>query len=172
MTDTVVPPTTTATASATAPPVSGPKPCATVNLSVTLGANDGAAGSTYYPVHFTNRGAASCMISGFPGVSFVAPGNGKQVGAPAVRSAGNNGTVTLASGSEATAVLQVANYQAFSAGACAPVAVSGFRVYPPGNTAATYVALPGAQKACSKDLSSTGSNQLVIRAVKAGSTGQ
>jgi hypothetical protein len=158
-------------ATATAAPVSGPATCASATVSVILGAGDGAAGSTYYPLHFTNTGSATCTITGFPGVSFVAPGDGVQVGSPAARSGSSNGTVTLAPGAEATAVLQVADYANFTPSDCDATAVSGFRVYVPGNTAASYVALPSVSMACSKDLTATGSAELVVEAVKAGATG-
>lgn len=172
---------TTATNTATAPSTSvsppassaptGPAACATANLTVSLGTANGAAGSTYYPLHFLNKGTTSCTLTGFPGVSFVAPGNGKQVGQAATRSSAATPTVTLAPGGEATATVQVAQTGNFSSADCAPTAVSGLRVYPPGNTAAAYVALPGSQQACSKDTAQSGSSQLIVRPVKAGTTG-
>lgn len=146
-----------------------PLVCETSHLAVSLGTADGAAGSTYYPLHFVNKGNSACTMTGYPGVSFVAPGTGKQVGEPATRSRRATPTVTLAPKGEATATVQVAETGNFSAGTCGPTAVSGLRIYPPGNTAAAYVKLPDKQQACSKNLSSTGSNQLIIRPVKAGS---
>jgi hypothetical protein len=167
-----VPPTTSAPApTSSGPAPTGPAACTTANLAVSLGSAGGAAGSMYYPLHFVNKGSASCTMTGFPGVSFVAPGNGKQVGKAATRSSAATPTVTLAPGGEATASVQVGETGNFSPADCGPTAVSGLRIYPPANKAAAYVKLPGSQQACSKDLSSTGSNQLVVRPVKAGSSG-
>lgn len=166
VTDTVVPPATTTTAStttsSTAP--SGPAPCATTSLKVSLGLGNGAAGSVIYPLHFTNSGSASCTITGFPGVSFVAPGNGQQVGKPAVRSSSSTPTVTLTEGAQATASVKVAGYQNFPPAQCKPTAVSGLRVYPPDNKAATYVAFTSSMQACS-----AGETLLQIQPVHAGS---
>lgn len=166
-----VPPTTSAPAPASSTAPTGPAACATASLAVSLGTANGAAGSTYYPLHFVNKGSTSCTMTGYPGVSFVAPGNGSQVGKAATRSAASTPTVTLAPGGEATATVQVAQTGNFSPADCGPTAVSGLRVYPPANTAAAYVTLPGNQQGCSKDLSSTGSSQLIVRPVLAGSAG-
>lgn len=177
VTDTVVPPTTTATATQTATPTgtqtatpSGPRPCATTNLTVTLGAGEGAGGSTYFPLRFANKGAASCTLAGYPGVSYVAPGNGVQVGPAAGRTAPAGRTVTLAPHADATAVVQAVNPLNFDRRVCAPTPVAGFRVYPPDNRTAAFVALPSASQACSREVPGVGS--LLVRAVVAGSTGQ
>ena len=179
--DSTTPPVqSTATDTATVPPSNsapapngtaptGPAACTTANLTVSLGSGNGAAGSSYYPVHFVNKGSASCTMTGFPGISFVAPGNGNQVGKAATRSSAATPAVTLAPGGEATATVQIAQTGNFGASDCVPTAVSGLRIYPPANTAAAYVPLPGNQQACSKDLSSTGSGQLIVRPVQAGS---
>lgn len=144
----------------------GPAACATAHLAVSLGDGQGAAGSVIYPLHFTNKGSAACTLTGYPGVSLVAPGNGQQVGAAAQRDGGPTPTVTLAPGAEATANIRMVNYQNFSAGDCAPTAVSGLRVYPPGNTAAAYVSFTKAQQACSKN--PPGGSGLGVRPVTAG----
>lgn len=47
-----------------------------------LGPGNGAAGSIYYPIEFTNTSSVACTLYGYPGVSFVtAPGS--QAGAAA-----------------------------------------------------------------------------------------
>jgi hypothetical protein len=169
VTDTVVPPATTTTATAgttVSPTATGPVACATANLTVSIGAPEGAAGSEIYPLHFTNKAAAACTITAYPGVSFVAPGNGSQVGVAAVRATGvPTPTITLSSGAEATAQVKVAEYQNFPASACASTAISGFRVYPPDNKTAAYVTIPGATKACTK------ASQLQVQPVVAGANG-
>ncbi|MGH3745114.1 MAG: DUF4232 domain-containing protein [Mycobacteriales bacterium] len=151
---------------------SGPAACATADLTVSLSTPGGAAGSQYYPLHFVNNGSSACTMTGYPGVSFVAPGNGQQVGKAATRSSATTPTVTLAPGGEATATVQVGETANFSPTDCGPTPVSGLRVYPPANKTSAYVPFPaGNQSACSKDLSSTGSGQLIVRPVKAGNTG-
>jgi len=49
------------------------KTCTSALLSVSLGTSEGAAGTIYYPVVFTNRGAA-CAIWGVPAVQPVVGG--------------------------------------------------------------------------------------------------
>ncbi len=138
---------------------------------MSLGTPNGTAGSIYYPLHFVNKGSAACTMTGYPGVSFVAPGNGTQVGKAATRTTAPTPTVTLGPGGQATATVQIAETGNFSQADCGPTTVSGLRIYPPANTADTYVKFSNSQQACSKDLSPTGSNQLVVRPVKPAKTG-
>ena len=58
-------------------------PCATSGLEVWLGLGVGgaAAGSTYYPMEFTNVTGRTCHLFGFPGVSAIYDGH--QAGSPA-----------------------------------------------------------------------------------------
>jgi hypothetical protein len=113
---------------------------------------------------FTNTGATSCTLAGHPGVSYVAGDKGIQVGDSAKRDPGTVTTVTLAPGGSASALIHEANYQNFDQSACKPVTTRGFRVYPPGSTAAFFV--PRAAKECS----GTGlpATALSIGVVKAG----
>src|SRR3954471_4486034 len=145
---------------------STPARCTTGNLSLRLGAAGGAAGSTYEPLVFTNKSSATCTLDGYPGVSFVAPSSGKQVGAAASRNPQHAAAlVTLAPGATASALLQIANEANYPAAACQPTDVSGLRVYPPGATTALYVAFRSVQKACSTNV-----NQLSVQAVVAGAS--
>jgi hypothetical protein len=107
-------------------------------------------------------------MTGFPGVSFVAPGNGMQVGTAATRTTDPTPTVILAPGDHATAALQIVDTSNFSPEDCGPTAVSGLRIYPPNNPAAAYVDFHGSAQECSKDLSATGSYQLSIQPVMPG----
>src|SRR3954447_12607968 len=59
--------------------------CTTSDLSIALGPAGHAAGSTYRPLVFTNKGSSPCTLTGYPGVSFAAPGTGKQGGPAATR---------------------------------------------------------------------------------------
>jgi hypothetical protein len=100
------------------------------------------AGSTYYPLDFTNTAATACQLYGYPGVSFVAAGDaaGQQVGLAAQRAqAFAKVAVQLAAGGTAHAWLKVAVAADYPASSCHPVTVRWLRVYPPGQTAALYV---------------------------------
>lgn len=149
-TTTVPAPTTTAPANpapgSTRPDAgsTGPAKCTTGNLSVTLTGTQGAAGSTISDLVFTNRGSTPCTMTGYPGVSLVAGSNGTQVGAAAARTAvAPVHTITVQPGTAATAKLRQAQAGNFPASVCHPISVRGFRVYPPNNTAAAFVASPG-----------------------------
>lgn len=120
--------------------------CSTRGLEVWLGvgAGGGQAGSTNYPMEFTNTSGQSCHLYGYPGVSAELAGH--QVGSPARR---NNAvapqTVTLAAGATAHAVLQITDVSALPG--CKPVTAAGLRVYPPG--AFTAANIPFRFRACS-----------------------
>jgi Protein of unknown function (DUF4232) len=130
------------------PPSTSPKPglaaCRTASLRITIDDSQagGAAGSTYYPLNFTNTSAASCGLYGYPGVSFAsAPAStGAQIGAAARRNgAFAKVTVRLAPGGTAHAWLQVTVAANYPPSTCQPVTARWLRVYPPGETAAGYV---------------------------------
>ena len=116
--------------------------CNTSALSVSLASNQGgaAAGSTYVPIDFTNTSGAACSLYGFPGVSFVTGLNGSQIGAAATRAPNVSSVpVSVAAHATAHAWLQVVEAGNYSASACHPVTANWLKVYPPGNTAATYI---------------------------------
>ncbi len=115
--------------------------CATAVLSASLGSGGAAAGSTYYPIEFTNTSSSACTLYGYPGVSFVTA-TGSQVGTPATEDpVYPRQLVTLAPGSTAHAELGVATAQNYPASTCSPVSVSRLKVYPPGQTSAVFVAI-------------------------------
>jgi hypothetical protein len=142
---TSVTPAPPATTSPTAPADgTGQAACGTASLQLTVDASqaDSGAGSTYYPLDFTNTSAASCELYGYPGVSFVttAAGTGRQIGAAALRgTAFTKVAVTLAPGQTAHAWLKVAEAGNYPASSCQPATAGGLRVYPPGQTEAGYV---------------------------------
>lgn len=142
--------------------------CTVSTLSLRLGPAGHAAGSTYRPIVFTNTGTTSCTLRGYPGVSYVAPRTGAQVGTAATRDpAVTPHTITLPPGGRASALLQLVNYLNYPPSTCAAKTVSGVRVYPPGSRAAAYVAFAQPQKACSSSV-----HQLSVRAAVKGRTGQ
>jgi hypothetical protein len=123
----------------------GQASCRTSGLRITVdnGQTDAAAGSTYYPLDFTNTAAAVCVLNGYPGVSFVTATDqgGAQIGTAAVRNPEfGPEQVRLEPGGEAHAWLQVGTSGNFPASTCQPVTAHGLRVYPPGETEAGYVA--------------------------------
>lgn len=127
--------------SSTSPSV--PAACRTADLRVKLGAGNGAAGSTYYPLRITNTSGHPCRTGGFGGVSLVASATGKPIGAPADRTQrGKAKPIVLDSGQRAHATLQMANAQNFPTGKCHPVQAKGFRVYPPNETHSAFVKRP------------------------------
>ncbi len=137
-------------------------PCATADLVVWLDTRgNGAAGSTYYKLEFTNQSGHPCRLGGFPGVSAVDLG-GAQLGSAASRD-GSRGprTVRLAGGATATAVLRIVEARNFPRSGCRPVSAAGFRVYPPNGTASKVVPFPFA--ACSR----TGLVYLSVQPVRA-----
>ena len=121
--------------------------CSTSRLEVWLGVGEGgaAAGSTYYPLEFTNTSSRNCRLFGFPGVSAVANG---QLGSPARRNRAHpTQTITLLPGATAHTVLQIVDVGNFSPSKCKPADASDLRVYPPGQFSAAEI--PFGFRACS-----------------------
>jgi hypothetical protein len=134
--------------------------CTTSGLAVALGSGSGAAGSSYYPLTFTNRSGHSCTIGGYPGVSAIGP-TGSQLGSPAGRDTTNPAkTITLANGGTATATLQVADVGNYTPSTCQPTTAASLRVFPPNQTQSTTVAFSAS--ACAK----AGQVYLHVTAVK------
>jgi hypothetical protein len=128
-----------------APPTSagGVPNCGPAELRGSLGAAEGAAGSTIVPLVLTNVGTRTCELRGFPGVSYVAGDDGHQVGPAAAMSGARGGEVVLKPGAAAAAQLQLVNVANFDAAVCQPTPVRGLRVYPPGDTTSLYVERAG-----------------------------
>jgi hypothetical protein len=128
--------------------------CQPSSLQVTVNASQagGAAGSTYFPVDFTNTSGAPCGLYGYPGMSFVTAGDssGSQIGAAAQQNPSfGKVPVKLAAGGVAHAWLQVAEAGNYPAANCQPVTAHWLRVYAPGETQALYVS--HAFDACTSD---------------------
>lgn len=124
-----------------APSSTGPARCTTRDLRVSLSAGEGAAGSTYFDLTLTNTSKHPCRTGGFGGVSLVGDGNGTQIGAPADRTQTDKvRAITLQPGGKATATLRETNAENYPATKCRPAPAEGFRVYPPNETHAAYVA--------------------------------
>lgn len=161
---TVVPPPTTPSTSLS-PAVAGPPPCATSGLNVTLGTSNGAAGSVYLTIVFTNTSGATCTLYGYPGVSLVSAPPYTLIGLAAQRSSTTPvKLITLASGATASAVLQVVDALNFGTATCSPTKAAFLRVYPPNQTAPVYLA--DTSQVCAQPVQT-----LFISAVQTGSGG-
>ena len=124
--------------------------CKTANLKVTTANSEGAAGSTYTNIDFTNTGSASCTLYGYPGVSLAAGSSASQVGAAAQRSAtGRPTVVTLKPGATGNALLRVTQALNYPSSACSPKDTTLLRVYPPNQT--TSVTLAFKAMGCAKE---------------------
>lgn len=134
---TELPPTSGAQAAVTIPW------CRSADLAISLTPPEGAAGSVYRALVFANNGHRSCQLRGFPGVSYIASGNGDQVGPAAQRTGDLGEAVPIAPGGAASAQLQLVNVTNYDAAVCRPTPVRGLRVYPPGETAALIVPATG-----------------------------
>ena len=127
-------PTTVPPASSTSIPAVATE-CTSSKLSVSLGEGNGAAGTIYYPLTFTNTGATTCTLEGYPGISLVGS-HGNQIGSPAGRAPSTSPTVvTLAPSQSAVDTVSLSD----ALDTCStPQMGSGLRVYPPNQTAALF----------------------------------
>jgi hypothetical protein len=130
-----VPPTTGSVVPTTHP--SQPTTCRTANLTLTLGPPIGSAGHLNYEIEFRNNNTvSSCVMTGFPGVSFVDAG-GRQTGVPAQRNRLPYSPVTLAPGATAYAHLSVNDLGNPPCSADA----HQIRVYPPNETVSALITI-------------------------------
>jgi hypothetical protein len=108
---------------------------------VAVSQGNGAAGSIFFPLQFTNLTRHACVMRGFPGVSAI-DRNGHQLGSPASRDhVVPARTVVLAAGATAHTILRWSDAAVTTAPGCRPVfSTFELRVYPPGQRVATYAA--------------------------------
>lgn len=117
---------------------------------VAVDQGNGAAGTIYYPLEFTNLSQHTCYLYGYPGVSAL-DSNGNQLG----RSAGwgplaGARIVNLAPGATAHTMLGYHDVAVTTEADCAPVRQAvDLRVYPPGQRSSTDAAF--VVPACSHD---------------------
>lgn len=134
-----------ATSAASAAPAA-PRPCTTANLNVWVNAaqGNGAAGTIYYPLEFTNVSGRACTVAGFPGVS-ATNANGRQLGQAASRNPlYPYRRVTIPAGGTAHAILGWSDGEVYTAPGCNRTTASLIRVYPPNQRRATlgFFSLP------------------------------
>ncbi len=110
-------------------------------------AGNGAAGSSYYHLKFTNLSGHTCTMNGYPGVSGVNLAGG-QLGSAASRSTASHHSLTLANGVTVSAVLRIVDAGNFQSSSCHVTTAAGLRVYAPNQTVAKIIPYPFS--ACSK----------------------
>jgi hypothetical protein len=121
-----------AAAASTAPPT-----CAASELGVWVAADygQGALGSTYIPLEFTNVGTRTCTLNGYPAVAAL-DRNMQQLGPAATRDhLIARSTVTLTPGQTAHAVLQYVQAVATNCPLAQQVPAYELQVNPPNRTA-------------------------------------
>ncbi|KOV67926.1 DUF4232 domain-containing protein [Streptomyces sp. MMG1121] len=112
--------------------------CTVGDLYLSMGRKEGAAGSLYWPIRFTNTSTTSCTLRGYPGVSVLDTAH-HQLGRPATRSGSSYDTVTLTPGHSAPAVVRTTNGPV--GGPCLRTGAY-LRVYPPASRTAALIPAP------------------------------
>jgi hypothetical protein len=140
--------------------------CATRYLKATVGLAQGAAGSVYQVIDFTNISGAACTLFGYPGVALAGGTPVTQIGAAAARSKASSARlVTLAAGKTANALLRITQAANYPASRCAPRASTYLQIYPPNQTTPIYLAYK------STGCSSSAVNLLTVGVVQPGTGG-
>jgi hypothetical protein len=143
----------------------GAAACPTRSLSVKAGLSQGAAGSIYQVLDFSNISNATCTLYGFPGVSLAGGSPVKQIGLAAAEDHSSPRVlVTLAPGAVANALLRIVQAANFPPSRCDLVNADFLQIYPPNQTTPVYLKYKA--QACAKPV-----QILTVSVVKAGSGG-
>jgi Protein of unknown function (DUF4232) len=117
--------------------------CTASDLGVWLAVSqgNGAAGTSYYPLEFTNLSAHTCYLFGYAGVSAL-DRDGRQLGSPASwGSLAGARLVNLAPGATAHTLLAYHDAAVTTEPGCDPVNSAAYlRIYPPNQRSATFAA--------------------------------
>jgi hypothetical protein len=115
--------------------------CSTSMLSVWIEKpeGNGALGSRYFYVQFTNLSGRACTLRGAPGVSAVSLSGGR-LGAPATLAAVHGPTQLLGNHATVSSLLKIAVPGVFPS--CHPRLAAGLRIYPPNQRTSKVVPLP------------------------------
>ncbi len=131
------------------PASAAPPLCETPALVVWLNTQgDGAAGSVYYTLEFTNLSGHACTLNGYPYVYAVSLGGATLGSVASFDHSHPTATVTIPKGGTAKAVLRIVQAVNFPQSSCRLVTAAGLRVYPPNQTRAAHVPFPFS--ACSR----------------------
>ena len=157
-------PTGHASSAAVNPNVAGGPPgCATRDLKATVGIAQGAAGSVYQVIDFTNIGTTSCSLYGYPGIALAGGSPVNQIGAAASRSPqAAPALVTLHPGGVANTLLRITQAQNYPTSKCGPMASTYLQIYPPNQTTPIYLGYK------STGCSETSVNLLTVSVVQSG----
>ncbi|WP_369389032.1 DUF4232 domain-containing protein [Streptomyces sp. CG1] len=131
---------TSSTAARTSPSL---RTCTVSDLHLSMGRKEGAAGSLYWPIRFTNTSTTDCALRGYPGVSVLDTAH-HQIGPAATHSGRSYDTVTLTPAHSASAVLRTTNGPV--GGPCLRTGTY-LRVYTPATR--TAILLPAPWTTCS-----------------------
>ncbi|MDQ1696657.1 MAG: hypothetical protein QOJ03_2010 [Frankiaceae bacterium] len=118
--------------------------CTTGVLALSHTRQDIGAGNGVEFIVFTNKGAKTCELTGFPGVAYVAK-SGAQLGAAADREGASHGQILIAPGHKARARFEFINNVGAVPGCYhhrQQAQAVGLRVYPPGSASAMFVRDP------------------------------
>ncbi len=116
--------------------------CETPGLVIWLDTNgNGAAGSVFYTLQFTNLSGHRCTLNGFPFIHAIGL-SGHPTGRRAAFTSATPHEVTLRKGATAKAVLQVVDVGNFPAPRCKPTTAAGFQVFPPNQTRPKVIPFP------------------------------
>lgn len=121
-----------ATSSASATPAAI-RECTAAQLAVWTSPElaNGAAGTIFYPLEFTNTSGRTCFLIGWPGVSATNL-NGKQLGSAAARDSDvARKVVNVAPGATAHATLRYVDVQVDKSAGCKATTSSFLKVFPP-----------------------------------------
>jgi Protein of unknown function (DUF4232) len=112
-------------------------PCKSFNMAIWLGLGNGggAAGTTFYPVEFSNIGRRTCTLFGFPGISAVSI-SGRQIGGAASHR-GRRRLVVLRPGGTAHVILGIID--AGNIARCSLRPGASLKIFAPGQAAATVI---------------------------------
>lgn len=116
--------------------------CAAADLAVWVNANsaNGAAGTIYYHLDFTNISGITCHLYSWPGVT-ARNKAGAQLGVPAVHTGAIPATyVNIPPGGTAHSILGYVDVQVSKA--CKPVTATSLKVFPPDDAAARNAFFP------------------------------
>jgi hypothetical protein len=136
-------PTAPASTGATSPGASSPAgvaACPTRDLAAKAGLSQGAAGSTYVALDFTNIGTVTCTLYGYPGVSLAGGKPVSQIGLAADESSTTpRQLVTLPPGAVASALLRIVSAVNYPKSKCHPAPATYLQIYPPNQTTPIYL---------------------------------
>jgi len=117
--------------------------CETPGIVIWLDTSgNGAAGSVFYNLEFTNLSGHTCTLNGFPFINAVSLTGGLLGSRAEFDNSMTPHTVTLHQGQTVKAVLQIVDVGVLPASKCKPVTAAGLRVFPPNQTRAKVVPFP------------------------------